>query len=118
MIDTKNYKGRPRLKVEGGLLRPRVERLFVGSRDRTPLVDGVLAQVEVVRGVVGHDVPVRGVLCFVGADWPPVGGTLTTRGVEAVWPRKLVRRLEADGPMGRETIAQLHRLLASALPPA
>lgn len=68
VIDPKRYKGRPSLKVEGGLLRPRVEKLLVGSRDCTKLVDGVLKQVDVVRGIVGDGVPVHGVLCFVDAD--------------------------------------------------
>jgi hypothetical protein len=55
----------------------------VGSRDCTKLVDGVLKQVDVVRGVLGNDVPVLGVLCFVEADWPLIGGNFTTRGVQA-----------------------------------
>ena len=46
VIDAKRYSGRPQLRVEGGLLRPRVERLIVGRRDCTKLVDGVLKQVE------------------------------------------------------------------------
>jgi Nuclease-related domain len=41
-IDAKKYKGRPQLKTEGGFLRPRVEKLLVGARDCTKLVDGVL----------------------------------------------------------------------------
>ena len=40
VIDAKKYKGRPQLKVEGGLLRPRVEKLLVGSRDCTKVVGG------------------------------------------------------------------------------
>ncbi len=35
VIDAKKYKSRPRLRIEGGLARPRVERLLVGSRDCT-----------------------------------------------------------------------------------
>ncbi|GAP61250.1 hypothetical protein AHiyo1_49320 [Arthrobacter sp. Hiyo1] len=69
VIDAKRYKGGPQLKIEGGILRPRVERLLVGRRDCTKLVDGVLKQVDLVRDLVG-DVPVTGVLCFVEADWP------------------------------------------------
>src|ERR1019366_9258059 len=49
VIDAKKYRGRPHLKIEGGLFRPRLERLLVGSRDCTKLVDGVLKQVEFVR---------------------------------------------------------------------
>lgn len=118
VIDPKRYKGRPSLKVEGGLLRPRVEKLLVGSRDCTKLVDGVLKQVDVVRGIVGDGVPVHGVLCFVDADWPLIGGSFTTREVEALWPRKLYPKLQADGPLAIDAVADLHRKLATALPAA
>jgi len=30
-VDAKRYKGRPELKIEGGLLRPRVEKVLVGA---------------------------------------------------------------------------------------
>lgn len=81
VIDTKRYQARPELKVEGGLFRPRVEKLLVGTRDCTKLVDGVLKQVGVVRELLNDDIPVHGVLCFVEADWPLIGGAFTTRGV-------------------------------------
>jgi hypothetical protein len=78
VIDAKKYKGRPQLRIEGGILRPRVEKLLVGTRDCTKLVDGVLRQVAVVRGLVGDDLPIHGVLCFIEADWPLIGGSFTT----------------------------------------
>jgi hypothetical protein len=118
VIDAKKYQGRPHLKIEGGLFRPRVERLLVGSRDCTKLVDGVLKQVYVVRGLLDDDVPVHGVLCFVEADWPLISGTFTTRGVQALWPKKLYRKLQAEGPFTAETVAEIHRNLAHALPAA
>lgn len=118
MIDAKKCKGRPPLKVEGGFLRPRVEKLLVGTRDRTKLVDGVLKQVDIVRGVVGNDLPIHGVLCCVEADWPLIGGSFTTRGVEALRPKRLYPKLKADGPLLIQTVAEVHRSLASSLPPA
>lgn len=109
VVDAKRYKGRPELKIEGGILRPRVEKALVGRRDCTKLVDGVLKQVELVREVVG-DLPVTGALCFVEADWPLVGGAFTTRGVHALWPKRLAKLLaEAEGsvdvPATREALA-------------
>jgi hypothetical protein len=118
VIDAKKYGGRPHLKIEGGFLRPRVERLMVGSRDRTKLVDSVLKQVDVVRGVLDDDIPVRGVLCFVEADWPLIGGAFTTRGVQALWPKKLYPQLQGDGPLNADQVAEIHRKLAQTLPPA
>lgn len=97
VIDAKRYVNqRPSLRIEGGLLRPRVEKLMVGTRDRTKLIDGVLGQVDVVRAFVGDDVPVTGVLCFIDADWPLLGGAFTIRGVEVLWPKKLY---PISGPM-------------------
>ncbi len=109
VIDAKRYKGRPELKIEGGILRPRVEKVLVGRRDCTKLVDGVLKQVGLVRDVVG-DLPVTGFLCFVGADWPLIGGAFVTRGVEVLWPKRLAKLLtEQDGsvdvPATREALA-------------
>lgn len=118
VIDAKRYQGRPSLVVEGGLIRPRVEKLVVGRRDCTKVVDGVLKQLAVVRGVVGDAPAVRGVLCFIEADWPLIGGSFTTRGVDVLWPRKLYPKLRAEGPMSAEDVRSLYRLLGSALPPA
>lgn len=118
VIDAKKYAGRPSLRIEGGLVRARTEKLMVGSRDCTKLVDGVLKQVGVVRDALAADVPVVGVLCFIQADWPLIGGAFTTRGVQALWPKKLYPRLAADGPLDAAAIDQIHRRLAAALPPA
>ncbi|WP_322920640.1 nuclease-related domain-containing protein [Nocardioides renjunii] len=118
VIDAKKYAGRPHLKVEGGLLRPRVEKLMVGSRNCTKLVDGMLRQIDVVRGMLGDDVAVQGVLCFVEADWPLLGGSFTTRGVEVMWPKKLYPLLRAGDAADVDGVEPVYRRLASALPPA
>ena len=109
VIDAKRYKGRPELKLEGGLLRPRVEKVLVGRRDCTTLVDGVLKQIDLVQEVVG-ELPVTGALCFVEADWPLVGGAFTTRSVHALWPKRLTKLLsDAEGsvdvPATRDALA-------------
>lgn len=88
VVDAKQYRDSPQLRVEGGFLRERTEKLVVGSRDWSTLVDGVLRQVALVRDALGDDtVPIRGVLCFVAADWPLFGGAFTTRDVTVVWPK-------------------------------
>jgi hypothetical protein len=114
VIDAKRYRGRPELRVEGGLLRPRVETLLVGRRHCTDLVDGVLKQVELVREVA-EGVPITGVLCFVEADWPLIGGAFTTRGVHVLWPKRLVSLLTdatpawVDVAAARESITRRFR---------
>lgn len=116
VIDPKRYVGqRPALRVEGGLLRPRVEKLMVSGRDRTNLVEGVLKQVALVRVIVGDEMPVAGILCFVEGDWPLIGGPFSTRGVEVTYPRKLYRRLAMEGRYA-DRVGDMHRTLADALP--
>lgn len=116
VIDAKRYKGRPELKVEGGILRPRVEKLLVGRRDCTKLVDSVLKQVSLVDEFV-RGLPVVGALCFVEADWPLVGGTFSTRGVRVLWPKRLAQQLRESADSGVD-VAEVQRALASAFPPA
>ena len=116
VIDAKRYKGRPELKIEGGILRPKVEKVLVGRRDCTKLVDGVLKQVDLVRGVVGDEVPVVGSLCFVEADWPLIGGVFATRGVHVLWPKRLAKLLvEAEGTV---EVGAVRDALASHFKPA
>lgn len=116
VIDAKRYKGRPELKIEGGILRPRAEKVMVGRRDCTKLVDGVLKQVDLVREVV-EDLPVTGALCFVAADWPLIGGAFATRGVHVLWPKRLAKFLSEMGE-GVVDVASVREVLASRFKPA
>lgn len=52
VIDAKRYQGRPRLRIEGGLIRPRTQTLMVGGRDCTKLVTGITKQVALVQSAV------------------------------------------------------------------
>jgi hypothetical protein len=123
VIDAKRYTGRPHLRVEGGLLRPRTETLMVGKRNCEKLVDGVIKQVGLVRAALEsvlslQDVPVRGVLCFVEADWPLIGGAFTTREIAVVWPAKLSSELLAPRTVPIEVAVATHRHLATSFPVA
>jgi hypothetical protein len=111
VIDAKRYKGCPELEIEGGILRPRVEKLLVGRRDWTKLVDGLLKQVDVVRDLVGN-VPVTGALCFIEADWPLIGGAFSTRGVHVIWPKRLAKVL-VEETAGDVDVAAMREALAS-----
>ena len=46
-------------------------------------------------------VPVRGVLCFVDADWPLIGGAFTVNDVAVLWPKKLKALMTESGPVDR-----------------
>lgn len=123
VIDAKKYRGRPHLRIEGGILRPRTETLLVGTRNCTKLLDGVLRQVELVEAALSSggtwdDVAVRGMLCFVEADWPLIGGSFTTLGIEVLGQKKAIGQIEMPGPMNQAVISDVHRFLAAAFPPA
>ncbi|MDQ0258606.1 hypothetical protein J2W20_000481 [Sinomonas atrocyanea] len=116
MIDAKRYKGRPELKVEGGLLRPRTETLVVGRRDCTKLVDGVLKQIQVLRTHV-PGLPITGALCFVEADWPLIGGFFSTRGIHVISPKRFTKLL-AQETAGGVDVARVRDAVAKVFKPA
>lgn len=121
VIDAKHYRGRPRAHTEGGLLRPRVTTLRIGSRDGTRLVAGVHKQVALVRDAladVGIQAPVHGMLCFVAADWPVIGGAFVIDGVSVLWPKKAVEVILGDRRWDPARIDVAHRALAALFPVA
>ncbi|MCU1559039.1 MAG: hypothetical protein JWN09_3034 [Microbacteriaceae bacterium] len=123
VIDAKKYKnGRPSLRVEGGLFRPRIEKLMVGSRDCTTLVNGVHKQVDRVRAALRSAeldrIPVAGMLCFVEADWPLLGGDFTIDRVRVLWPKKAATLIAQTGDIDAPTTQLIRQTLALAFPSA
>lgn len=119
VVDAKRYRNAPpELRVEGGLFRPRVELLYVRGRDRTSLVAGMHKQVGLVRAALADqpEITVRGVLCFIDADWPLIGGSFTVNDVAVVWPKKLKAILTEPGPLNQDQIADLQWQLHEAFP--
>ena len=119
VIDAKRYVGkRPALQVEGGIIRPRVESLRIGGRDGAKLVQGVQSQVERVTAALGEAVPpVAGVLCFLEADWPLIGGSFSVDGVHVLWPRLLVQRMMDAAPQSID-VDHIHTQVDHAFPSA
>lgn len=119
VIDAKRYVGkRPALRVEGGIVRPRVESLRIGGRDGTKLVQGVQSQVERVAAALGEAVPpVTGVLCFLEADWPLIGGSFSVDDVHVLWPRLLVQRIMDAAPQPID-VDRIYAKVAHAFPSA
>lgn len=119
VIDAKRYKDqRPTLQIEGGILRPRVESLRIGRRDGTKLVDGIRSQVErVVATLEDSDVSVIGVLCFLQADWPLIGGSFTVSGIDVTWPRALIKQM-VERPGDGLDVDAIYTRLATTFPPA
>lgn len=122
VIDAKRYKGkRPALQIDGGILRPRTESLKIGGRDGTKLVDGVRKQVSLITAALDDDstcgVPVHGILCFLEADWPMIGGSFTVAGVNVVWPRLLIKRIN-EAPQTTMDVDIVAARIARAFPVA
>jgi Nuclease-related domain len=121
VIDAKRYSGRISVERRGGLLSPRTSHLIVGGRDKTKLVDGVLAQAEVVRAVLvaaGHEaVPMLPILCFVDGDWPFMP-RLEVQGVLIVWPRQTAKLCRGDGPLDLASVESVAEAIARRLPAA
>ena len=122
VIDAKRYSGRPTRQTTGGLFRPRVTLLMVGGRNQTTLVDGVHKQVNLVRDALDAvglaAIPVRGMLCFVEATWPLIGGSFDIDGVDVLWPKKAAEHLLAPGDLDEAMTERVHRSLATAFPAA
>ncbi|MBC7595298.1 MAG: NERD domain-containing protein [Kineosporiaceae bacterium] len=123
VIDAKKYQGqRPSLRIEGGWIRARTETLMVGSRNRTNLVDGVHQQVARVQAALDAKglsaVPVGGMLCFVEADWPLIGGDFTIAGLNVLWPKKVASHIIKPGAVDIDTVKRVYQALASSFPPA
>ena len=121
VIDAKNYAGRPRVDGYGGS-DPTPRRLFVDAEEHTPLVFSMKRQVRVVEDVLlgsrtALDVPVRGILCFVGADWELVNGYFVA-GVGITSLDGLAALLELPGPLDDARMDRVHRWLGTALEPA
>lgn len=122
VIDAKRYRGRPTLQTQGGFFSPGVEKLLVGRRDCTRLVDGVLKQVDLVqlalRQGVDAEVDVRGMLCFIDADWPLIGGSFTIRAVNVLWAKKAAEILKRPGSLTASQVSNMTDHLARSFPRA
>ena len=123
VIDTKRYRGK--IRVQNPLFG--APKLTIAGRDRTKLIDGLLAQVTVVRGALqglGADVPVHGCLCFVTPEGLladvglPLLRTLKINGCQIWYPRKLARQLNRAGPVSSERALAIRAELGRRLPPA
>jgi hypothetical protein len=72
VIDAKNYRGLIEVRDTGSLLKIK-ETLFVAGRNQSKLVEGVKKQVSAVHNQISKsdfEIEVKGILTFVGGDFP------------------------------------------------
>jgi hypothetical protein len=116
VIDAKHYVGRLERRRIGGWFTER-EALYVGRRDRSPLLASARRQRAGVVRRVPPDVPVRAVLCFTGVELTLFARPFDLEGVLVSWPKALANALLAPGPLDAGARHELAVTLASAFPP-
>ncbi len=116
VVDAKRYRGRVQHRDAGSFFRPNV-KLYVGSRDCTKLLDGVIRQAQVVRELLDDDARVSPALCFIDSEWSLFGRPFAVDGVWIGWPKALGKWVTQDGSLGVEAVdAYAHRLAATLKP--
>jgi hypothetical protein len=116
VIDTKRCTGR--VEIKRPLFGP--SKLTIDGRDQTQLINGLSTEVETMRAVAGKlhpAVDVHGALCFIDADLP-LFSTLEFGGFPLLHPRRLAKRINADGALGPREIAAVAGDLAACFPAA
>jgi len=124
VIDTKRYKG----KIE--VRKPKSSdqaTLFIAGRRKSKLVDGLAGQVKAVVAaldLIEKDVPVFGCFCFVnpekqaGGSAMPLIRTLTVGDFDLLYPRRLAKRLNKEGPLSAEARLVIAEALCELFPAA
>lgn len=121
VIDAKEYAGKVEHLNAGTIFRPDWQ-LRVGGRNRSKLATGVQWQVsrvtEVLEAADAVLKPlVKGMLCFVGADWSWFAKPFVFEDIAVVWPLAAVEILSRPADSGANVTALAH-ILARAFPPA
>ena len=117
VIDAKNYTGKVERRDKGGWFRTD-ERLYVGGRDRTRLVEGLKGQVAVVQGASGRgDVTVHPALCFTDATWGLFSKPFQLSGVWVTWANSLAELVVAPGPLDDDAVQEIATRISALLQP-
>lgn len=123
VIDTKRYRGK--VVVRRPLFG--ATTLRINGRDQSKLIAGLDKQVAAVRAAlagIAPEPPLHGCLCFVppegllADDGLPLFKTLQMNGYPLLYPRRLIKRLNAPGPLSPEQVREIHSALAARLPAA
>jgi hypothetical protein len=123
VIDAKRYRG----KIEVRKPLRGEQRLLIAGRDKTKLVEGLLRQRQAVQAALAETVPavpVHACLCFLnpsaqagGTDLPLLR-TLSINDIPLLIPRRLSKRLNAQGPLSPESRRDIAGKLAHVFPAA
>ena len=108
--------GLVRLRDVGSWLKED-NRLYVGRRDCTKLVNGMSWQVQAVtKALSGLEVPVFSAVCFTDAEWKLFAKPFTLKGVYVSGPVALARKISETSALGVEQVREIAVRLSKALP--
>jgi hypothetical protein len=115
VIDAKRYRGKVEARAHG-LFSRQPPDLYVGGRNKTKLVEGVNAQVRVVELTIAafttevgiREIPVRGALVFVDAEFGLLQSAFTINDVWIGWGNAICKRLakESDANIPASDVAK------------
>jgi hypothetical protein len=118
VIDAKRIRGRVRVRRADSLLGESQERLLIGGREETKLVEGVCRKVAAISELLGGGVVVIGAMCFVESGGLPLFSTPTLDGVRIAGLRGVARLARRDGPHTPGEVHEIAGRLQAALPEA
>ncbi len=118
VIDAKRARGRVRVRRASGSSGEPRERLLIGGREETKLVEGVCRQVAVVSELLGGGVAVIGAMCFVESGGLPIFSSPTLDGVRIGGLRGIARLARRDGPHTPSEMHEISERLRASLPEA
>jgi hypothetical protein len=119
VVDAKTHYGPLEVRRSGGILTPLVEQLFINNRERTGLVEALAQQVSTVETMLAAqypELPVRGVLCFLGTGLPWVEERIA--GIPLVDFVGLRKVLTQPGDLDEQTGNDVAAVLADRVAPA
>lgn len=121
VVDAKHYKGLIQIRDVGGWFKTD-ERLYVGGRDCSHLVENMGWQVDAVQralvaGAFEPIPPVTPVLCFVDGDWPLLFPPEEYKGVRLEGMQSIKKQVADVRVLEPEVITSVHHALAIAFPP-
>ncbi len=119
VVGATQYDGhRVNVAWAGGADEADRERLLVGGRDKTILVKALDSQRQAVRdALAAYDVPVAGLLCFVGAQLPRVC-TPMIHGHVVCDEEVAGAHLSQDGPLDAADRQEIFEILERTFPAA
>jgi hypothetical protein len=117
VIDATADRGDIEQRDAGGWYN-RVQRLYVGGRDRSELIEAIQRKVDAVRALVADvadELSVRPALCFIAADFGLFGRPFELDDVLVTTPRRIVKTIQESAYLDAESVERIAAHLERAM---